>query len=152
MLFGPDVPGLVDAWQPASWYGHEKKFENDLAKFLRSQLDGTTVRTQGRQRIDIRVGQDVGIELKRDLTPSKVDRLMGQLDKYDYPDLLVVVCGSSENAWEDLQERVRKYQDPFGSKQVMLFRKEEEDLRSQTSAEAGINQHGGGQPEGLFGF
>ena len=110
VLGGPDIVGLVEQWRPEKWYRSEKKFEADLADYLRENTGrGTTVRTQSRNNnIDIRVGDAVGIELKRKLTPSKVDRLIGQLDRYDFPTVIIAVCGSSDNAWEDLRERTRR--------------------------------------------
>lgn len=142
---------VVDRWFPDDWYRREKRFEEDLAKFLRENLSDTTVRTQGRQRIDIRVGEDTGIELKRDLTPTKVDRLIGQIERYDFHRILVVVCGSSENAWELLREQVRRYDGFAGGKRVLIFRKEEEDLLAKGTADDSSFDEGVGS-EGLFGL
>lgn len=152
MFGGPSIVELVEHWQPARWYRHEKKFEKDLAEFLREELPDTTVRTQGRQRIDIRVGEELGIELKRKLTPTKVDRLIGQLERYEFPRILVVVCGSSENAWEILQEQTHKYRGGFGEKRVATLRKEKEDLRSSSAEEEQDLLGSGGRSEGLFGL
>lgn len=128
---GPDIAGLVEQWRPEKWYRSEKKFEDDLAGYLRENTGrGTTVRTQSRNNnIDIRVGDAVGIELKRKLTPSKVDRLIGQLDRYDFPTVIIAVCGSSDNAWEDLRERTRRGPGMgFGQQQeVIPIRKEKND-------------------------
>lgn len=149
---GSDIVGIVDDWHPEKWYRSEKKFEDDLAAYLRDRVRrDTTVRTQSRrQNIDIRVGDSVGIELKRKLTPSKVDRLIGQLDRYDFPTVLVVVCGSSDNAWEDLRERIPR-NDEFGFEQqqeVIPIRKEKNDRRSAQSQQDYPFGLGGG---GLFG-
>lgn len=147
---GPDVVGLVDRWQPEKWYRSEKKFEDDLAAYLRDNTGrDTTVRTQARrQNIDIRVGDSVGIELKRKLTPSKVDRLIGQLDRYDFPTIIVVACGSSDNAWEDLRERIpRGDQFGFDSQEVIPIRKEKSDRRSNR----GRQDDPYGMDGGLFG-
>lgn len=48
------------------------------------------------------------MSLRRNLTPSKVDRLIGQLDQYNSPTIIIAVCGLSDNAWEDLRERTRR--------------------------------------------
>jgi len=106
---GPDIVGLVEQWQPEKWYQSEKKFENDLAEYLRQNTGRQTkVRTQGRSNIDILVNDQIGIELKRKLTPSKVDRLMGQLGRYEFTTAIVPVCGTSENAWEELVQRTQQ--------------------------------------------
>ena len=130
---GPDIVGLVDQWRPKKWYQSEKKFENDLAEYLRENTGRQTkVRTQGRSNIDILVNDQIGIELKRKLTPSKVDRLMGQLGRYEFATAIVPVCGTSENAWEELVQRTQ--QGPgmgFGQQQEIIpIRKEKNDSNS----------------------
>lgn len=141
---GPDIVGLVDRWRPEKWYRSEKKFENDLADYLRQNTgQQTTVRTQGRSNIDILVNDQIGVELKRKLTPSKVDRLMGQLGRYEFSTVIVPVCGASENAWEDLVQRTQQETGMgFGQQQEIIpIRKEKNDPTN-----------GGSGNQGLFGL
>jgi len=78
-LYG-EVLSLVRQWEPKQWYQNEKDFQKDLVSYLRENLgEGwlggrPKVVTESRtHKIDIQVGEDVGIELKRDLSRSAVD-------------------------------------------------------------------------------
>ena len=146
---GPNIVGLVEQWRPEKWYRSEKKFEEDLADYLRKNTGRQTkVRTQGRSNIDILVNDHIGIELKRKLTPSKVDRLMGQLGRYEFSTAIVPVCGATENAWEDLVEGTRQgHGMEFGQQQeVIPIRKEKND--PQRNHRGGQDSFGLG--EGFF--
>ena len=63
-------------------------------------------REYGKVNADVAVGEDIGIELKRDLTNSNKHRLSGQITDYqkEFPYVIVVACGISDmDGWRELQ-------------------------------------------------
>jgi len=51
------------------------------------------------------VGEDIVVELKVNLTRSKADRLVGQIERFPFPNIIIVACGiKDENAWEELND------------------------------------------------
>lgn len=63
-------------------------------------------REYGRVNADVAVGEDIGIELKREFTNGQKHRLSGQIVDYkkEFPCVLVVACGISDmDGWRELQ-------------------------------------------------
>lgn len=155
MLFGgPSVVELVERWQPDRWYRHEKRFEKDLAGFLREHLPDTHVRTQGRLRVDIQVGDQVAIELKRKLTTTKARRLVGQIKDYshEFSTVLAVVCGADDNAWTDFERLTQEFDGGFGPARLHRIRKRRGGNANERTGSEGDLFGVGGSSEGLFGF
>jgi len=128
---GNDVVGLIERWQPEKWYRSEKKFQEDLANYLRNNVGSNqgfgmssgekpAVRTETRNnKADIRVGKNTAIEMKRKLeSTSKLDRCVRQVERYSesFGQVIVVVCGASDNMWEELRESIN---DKFGQPSMM---------------------------------
>lgn len=117
-----EVVGYVQEWIPERSYRTETKFQNDLQAYLDHRLNesgglgfglgmggGQQVpvkREHGSVNADVAVGDEVGIELKRDFTNSKKHRLSGQITDYrkEFPCVIVVACGISDmDGWRELQ-------------------------------------------------
>ena len=117
---GNEVEQYVHDWRPERWYQTESKFQNDLQDYLDARLNdsgGIGMGLGGNQQVpvkrefgqvnaDVAVGEEVGIELKRDFTNGKKHRLSGQITDYkkEFPCVLVVACGISDiDGWRELQ-------------------------------------------------
>lgn len=114
-----DVVQLVERWCPKRAYRSEKKFQNDLQDYLDDQLNrggggllgggGRNVvisKEHGQANADVAVGDDIGIELKRNLTNSQKKKLRGQIEEYRdyYGAVIAVACGVNDiDGWRDLQ-------------------------------------------------
>lgn len=119
-----EVVRYVDEWIPKRNYRTETKFQNDLQDYLDHRLNesgGTGLgmgmgtgggnqipvkREYGSIRADVAVGDDVGIEIKRDFTNSNKHRLSGQIMEYqkEFPCVIVVACGLTHpDGWRELQ-------------------------------------------------
>ncbi|MCS3901774.1 hypothetical protein [Methanococcus voltae] len=107
-------------WKPSKRYKSEKGYQEDLFKHLKKNLNNgpftlgnTSVRMEaGRNLCDIVVEKNIGIELKKDLTTkAKVDRLLGQVNRYleEYQEgvIIVLVGNTSESKLEDLKYALR---------------------------------------------
>lgn len=116
---GPQVLQLVEAWVPEKAYRSESKFQNDLKDYLEQQLNSggggmfgqshtyAIRKERGKARADLAVDDEVGIELKRDVTNSKLRRLRDQIHDYmrEYPFIIVCACGLKETAkWNELRQ------------------------------------------------
>lgn len=108
---------LVEEWAPKKAYGHEREFQSELQTFLDERLNESggfgpqqshAVSTErGRSNGDVVVDDSVGIELKRDLSNSQVDRLTGQIEKYrdEYDSVIICACGIDDmDGWRRLQQ------------------------------------------------
>jgi hypothetical protein len=121
-LFG-DAVNLIEKWRPKQKYSNENRYRDDLANFLRKEfkerqdsfLFGSGERVSikkeaGRGLCDIAINEQIGIELKKDLSKKKqVDRLMGQLIDYKkaYEDIIIVLVGkTNKDALELLRDKV----------------------------------------------
>ena len=127
-----EVINLIEEWQPKKWHRNEKGFQQELATFLRKKLQASLfgpkpkVVTESRiDRADIQVGKDIGIEMKINLTRSKMKKLVGQIEMYPFSNIIAVVCGvKDEDAWEELKEKYESGVLAFGEKHVTLIRKD----------------------------
>lgn len=121
------VIDLVRAWRPEKDYGHESKFQNDLAEFLDEELNeqsgggigdmlgggsggGNYVvsRERGTSRGDVVVDDTVGIEMKRHFSNSQKKKLRGQLEDYadNYPFVIALACGIDDmDGWRELENK-----------------------------------------------
>tara|TARA_Y100000310_G_scaffold35549_1_gene33598 strand:- start:1441 stop:2043 length:603 start_codon:yes stop_codon:yes gene_type:complete len=127
-----EVMGIINNWDPDDdSFTDEKDYQDDLISFLREKLNekqpigiGTQKRIKvqsesGRHLCDIVVNEEIGIELKKDLKLSEVDRLKGQIDRFkkQYKDLIIVVVGEhNPDNHEELIEFVDDIKDtsPLG--------------------------------------
>lgn len=117
-----EVVGYVEEWIPERKYRKEHRFQNDLQEYLDARLNesggmGTgfgmggsdqmpVKREHGSVNADVAVGDEVGIELKRNLTNSQKHRLSGQITDYrkEFPCVIVVACGISDmDGWRELR-------------------------------------------------
>ena len=89
----PDILDILEDFQPET-VRDEEDLEKQLYQFLRARL-GSNVKRQyqvGDQKIDIAVGDSVGIEIKIAESRSKLQRLVGQvLDYVEYFDEVIAV-------------------------------------------------------------
>lgn len=156
----------IEAWIPEKKYRSESKFQNDLQEFLDSELNSgggllggggsshQVGRERGSSRVDVSVDDVVGIEIKRNLSNSQVDRLIGQIDKqrdeFDY--LVVVACGINDmDGWRRLENK-------FGSKEGLgiggglgMDQKAPVELIYKKKENFGKDPSEFGQDQGLFG-
>ena len=114
----------IEYWIPKRSYRRETKFQNDLKEYLDIQLNESessgmgmgmgmgnrrqipVKREHGSVNADVAVGDDIGIELKRNFTNSNKHRLSGQIQDYmkEFPIVIVVACGISDmDGWRELQ-------------------------------------------------
>lgn len=106
-----DIFDLLADFRPET-VRDEEDFEKQLYQFLKARL-GSKVKRQvpvGNQKIDIAIGDKVGIELKIAENRSKLQRLVGQvMDYVDYFDeVIAVVLDVGANV--DLENYMRKLQ------------------------------------------
>lgn len=160
---GDQVYRLVDAWIPEKAYRTEGKFRDDLKRFLEDELSRagggmfdqrqtySNRKERGRARADITVDDQVGIELKRDLGNSGIDRLVGQIRKYqkDYPYIIVCACGLKETGgWNELKQEYEGSQGTglgFGPGSTIRFVEKVNDgreFRSSGSSRGSIDDFG----------
>ncbi|MFB6294798.1 MAG: hypothetical protein ABEI97_03495 [Candidatus Nanohaloarchaea archaeon] len=116
-----EVLGLVQDWVPAEEYGHEREFQSELQDFLDEQLNEEgrgmmnmdqgedVVSTEhGKNNADIAVNDQIGVEIKRDLTNSQTKKLRGQIDSYleNYDFVIVCACGVKDtDGWRELKNK-----------------------------------------------
>lgn len=118
-----EVVEYIEEWVPRDHDG-EKGFQDELKGYLDERLNesgntgthvglggspggGHPVRVEhGKSRADVAVGDEVGIELKYNLTNNRVYELKGQIDSYkkEFPCVIAVACGLSDmGRWRELQ-------------------------------------------------
>lgn len=155
---------IVERWCPGNAYRSEKKFQNDLQDHLDGQLNrgggdplnggGRNVvvsKEHGQVNADIAVGDDIGIELKRDLTNSQKMKLRGQIEEYreHYGTVIAVACGVKDiDGWRDLQNAYQQCGGAGlggglgggtgGKAQVFFVRKMEENFGTVSSDQGGV--------------
>lgn len=141
-----EVLSVVKNWEPKARYPTEAGYRDDLAKYLREELNRSgpfDIRQRrhkvkmehGRSLAGIAVDEKVGIELKKDLkTRPVVDRLSGQVRRFrnNYSDVIVVLCGKiSEEAYDEVLELERN-PGPYGQGgNVVVVRKEWKERESR---------------------
>lgn len=120
---GNEVLQYVEDWIPERSYRSEVKFSNDLQEYLDGRLNESETmdiglgvggqepipvkREYGSVNADVAVGDEVGIELKRDFSNSNKHRLSGQITEYqqEFPNVIAVACGLSDrDGWRELQQ------------------------------------------------
>ena len=77
-------------------------------------------------RPDIAVDERFAVEIKKDLKKKHLDRLRGQLNRYEekYEDIIIVVCGvKDEEAWDELEDKIEKKWTLTGTR-IRLVRKD----------------------------
>lgn len=111
------VESLLNEWVPSDVHDHEQEYQKELQQYLDERLNEArgplesseeyVVSTErGRSNGDVVVNDVVGIELKRDLSNSMTDRLVGQIQKYsdEYDYVFVVACGIEDmDGWRRLK-------------------------------------------------
>jgi hypothetical protein len=118
-----EVVEHIEAWVPDE-HDDEYGFQNALQSYLDTQLNesgnsnvhvglggGTgeqyeVKREHGKSQADVAVGDEVGIEMKRDLTNGQINEFRGQIEKYkkEFPCVVAVACGISDmDGWRELQ-------------------------------------------------
>ncbi|AQL41552.1 hypothetical protein BV210_01955 [Halorientalis sp. IM1011] len=120
------VVDLLHAWRPSQDYGHESKFQKELADFLEVELnehsDGmmggmlgggggdnyVVSRERGNARGDVVVNDTVGIEMKRHFSNDQKRKLRGQLEDYadNYPYVIALACGIDDmDGWREVENK-----------------------------------------------
>jgi len=110
------VEKIIKNWKPKRCTT-EKDYEKSLVTFLQEKMPDVKIVQQygaGTQKIDIVVGEEVAIELKKDLkTTSVYQTLIGQLKGYEknWDKIFVVVCGEvKDNLKKDLEDSFKEKQ------------------------------------------
>jgi len=106
-----DIFDLLTDFRPET-VRDEEDFEKQLYQFLKARL-GSKVKRQvpvGNQKIDIAIGDKVGIELKIAENRSKLQRLVGQVMDYvdHFDEIIAIVLDVGANV--DLENYMRKLQ------------------------------------------
>lgn len=158
-----EVRQYIEEWVPERNYRSETKFQNDLQDYLDERLNETggfgglglggggnqqvpVKREHGSVNADVAVGDEVGIELKRDFTNSNKHRLSGQITDYqkEFPCVIAVACGISDmDGWRELQNEYGGGGFGMNQSEVYFIHKEKEYFGTGSS---------GGEDGGLFGF
>jgi hypothetical protein len=121
-----DVVELLQAWRPSQDYGHESKFQNELADFLDEELNNqrggmmdemmgggggsnyVVSRERGNAHGDVVVDDTVGIEMKRHFSNDQKRKLRGQLEDYadNYPYVIALTCGIDDmDGWREVENK-----------------------------------------------
>jgi hypothetical protein len=117
------VVEYIEQWVPEA-HDDEYGFQNELQSYLDTQLNesgnpdvhvglggGTgeqyqVKREYGKSNADVAVGDEVGIEMKYDLTNGQINELRGQIEAYkkEFPCVIAVACGITDiDGWRGLQ-------------------------------------------------
>lgn len=120
------VVNLIHAWRPSQDYGHERKFQKELADFLDEELNNQSTgmfgdmmggsggsnyvvsRERGNARGDVVVDDTVGIEMKRHFSNDQKRKLRGQLEDYadSYPYVIALACGiDNKDGWREVENK-----------------------------------------------
>lgn len=116
-----DILEAVKEWKPQRRYERETEYRDDLFAHLRKKLREEKSRWKkkakikkesGEGRPDIAVDERFAVEIKKDLKKKHLDRLRGQLDRYEekYEDgIIILVCGvKDEEALDELEDKFQK--------------------------------------------
>jgi len=104
------VARAIRTWKPNRRFRKEQTVHNALLDYLRTEYPNTPVETESHGQVDIRVGSDTGIEIKHDPGPSELDRLSGQLDRYqdEFRTVIVFCFGEPhQSRWAKLTDNYR---------------------------------------------
>ncbi|CAD5244579.1 hypothetical protein [Thermococcus camini] len=116
----PDILDILEDFHPET-VRDEEDLEKQLYQFLRARL-GSNVRRQyqvGDQKIDIAVGDSVGIEIKIAENRSKLQRLVGQVLDYveHFDEVIAVILDVGANV--DIDNYIKKLRQ-LGTEVVVL--------------------------------
>lgn len=148
---GPTVHELVESWVPSKAYRKETRFRDDLMEFLEEQLNHSgggmfgqsrtysLRKERGRSRADITVDDEVGIELKREITNNKLRRLRDQIRdlEREYAYVIICACGVKETGkWNELRQEFEDHRGGLGLEQgpPIRFVEKRKDGRTFTGA------------------
>lgn len=161
------VLDLLDQWRPEKAYRSERKYQQDLQNYLDEQLNGSSglgglgggmgggdyvVRTEyGHVNADVAVDDDVGIELKYNLTNSQVKKLRGQIESYqdEFPCVIACACGVKDmDGWRELKNSYQGGGGGLGMEQsqVAFVHKKKEEAQSRQ----GGSQNRGSDSDGFL--
>ena len=154
---GRQARGHIKDWIPEKSYRKEKKFQIDLQEYLDEQFnedgglgmdvgvggggDVPVRREYGKVNADIAVGDEVGIELKRDFTNSNKHRLSGQITDYqnEFPCVIVVACGISDmGGWRELKQEYSGGGLGIDQSEVHFIHKEKGNFGKDPSDDGGL--------------
>lgn len=174
------VQQLVEQWPPEKAYRSERKYQTDLSEYLDDQLNNSgsdsgllgggggglggvddsgdyVVRTEyGHVNADVAVDDDVGIELKYNLSNSQVKKLRGQIESYrdEFPYVIACACGIKDmDGWRELKNSYQGQAsgmgiDPSQSQgEVVFVHKQKDEAKSRGGSTGGGAESGSG---GLF--
>ena len=123
------VTKLIHSWKPVDCRT-EKEYENSLYAHLRTTLPGIVITPQfafGRARTDLAVGNEVAIEIKKDLNDtSEFQRLLGQIHQFgDWRGYFIaLLVGSTDpNLMDELVRQTRGIPGPFIDPKVVVVEK-----------------------------
>ena len=153
----------IEDWSPTKEYGHESKFQKELADYLDEEMNQSgggmlgggmggsdnhvVSRERGNARGDVVVDDVVGIEMKRNFSNSQKKKLRGQLvefaENYDY--VIALACGIDDmDGWRDLENK-------FANRGMGLNQTEFEFMVKRRENFGGPNGSGGSDG-GILGF
>ena len=127
---------IIKEWHPSKDYRSEAGYRDDLLKHIRMELkkEKETIlgpperhrirKESGRHLADIGIDDNIGIELKRNLSSqSELDRLVGQIRRFkgDYRHIIVVLCGrTNEERLDALQHEFKEYSGAWGGPETVI--------------------------------
>ncbi|WP_232703514.1 hypothetical protein [Halobacterium wangiae] len=118
-----EVVQAIEQWIPSQEYDHERKFQSELQDYLDEALNssgtllgggggGVEVSTErGMSRADLAINDQIGIEMKRNLSNSQTKKLKGQIDdqREEYESVIVVACGIDDmDGWRRVQNKIQR--------------------------------------------
>lgn len=162
-----DVVDHIEYWVP-DIHKNEYGYQEELQEYLDARLNESgnqnmhvglgggggghheVKREHGKSQADVAVDDEVGIEMKHQLTNGDIDTLRGQIEKYkkEFPCVIAVACGIEDiDGWRGLQN---EYEEPgtvgmqMDASEVHLIHKKQEHFGKEPSD---VRESGGG---GLF--
>lgn len=118
-----EVVTYTEEWVPDN-HDDEYGFQGELQNYLDAQLNESNSsdlhvglgggtgeqypvrREYGKSQADVAVGDEVGIEMKYNLSNGRINELRGQIEKYkkEFSCVIVVICGLKDtDGWRELQ-------------------------------------------------
>lgn len=159
---------LLDQWRPEKAYRSERKYQQDLQEYLDEKLNESggfgsgmggfgggmggsekVVRTEyGHVNADVAVDDDVGIELKYNLTNSQVKKLRGQIESYrdEFPYVIACACGVKDmDGWRELKNAYQGGTGGLGmdQSQVAFVLKQKDEAQSRQDGQQNTESNSG---------